>query len=85
MLADLEHRRWNAERWLSGWCYGSETDKLRRIHNCLVAWDKLPNEIKEFDREVVRKIPQWLANASPKLKVVRSVSLTPYTQLVSAG
>ena len=69
MLAELEHRRWNAGRWLSGWRYGKETDKARRIHNGLVPWKELTQAIKEYDRETVRKIPQWLADAG--MKIVR--------------
>jgi hypothetical protein len=69
ILAELEHRRWNAGRWLSGWRYGKQTDKARRIHNCLVPWKELTEAIKEYDRETVRKMPQWLADAG--MKVVR--------------
>jgi voltage-gated potassium channel Kch len=71
MLAQLEHRRWNAERWLGGWQYGKVTDKARRIHNCLVSWEELTEEIKGYDRETVRKLPKWLAGMKPPMKVVR--------------
>jgi hypothetical protein len=71
MLAELEHRRWNAERWLSGWTYGDPTDKVRRIHKCLVPWQQLPDEIQEYDRETIRKMPAWLAKVSPAMKLVR--------------
>ena len=71
MLAELEHRRWNAERWLSGWTYGDKTDKDQRIHHCLVPWNKLGNEIQQFHRESVRRIPVWLAKVNPPMKVVR--------------
>ena len=69
MLSQLEHRRWYAGRWLSGWRYGKETDKARRIHNCLVPWEELTEAIREYDRETVRKLPRWVEKA--KLKVVR--------------
>jgi hypothetical protein len=76
MLAQLEHRRWNAGRWLSGWRYGPQTDKPRRIHDCLVPWAELTEAMKELDRVPVRNIPQWLARAKPAMKVVRDKKRT---------
>jgi hypothetical protein len=71
ILAELEHRCWNAERWLSGWTFGEKTDRSRKIHNCLVPYEKLPQEIREYDREMIRKIPGLLAKVRPAMKVVR--------------
>jgi hypothetical protein len=70
-LAELEHRRWNAERLLSGWRHGTKTDKQRRIHENLVAWDLVPDNVQEYDREAIKNIPWLLAKVSPKMKVVR--------------
>ena len=55
-LRILEHRRWNAYVRSEGYIYSGTTDKssrndMAKMHNCLVAFDKLPPEeqIKDDD------------------------------------
>ncbi len=69
LLAEVEHRRWNAERWLAGWRYGKPSDKPNRINEYLVAWNELPDSIKQYDRETITGMPNRLAAA--QMKVVR--------------
>jgi len=59
ILARMEHNRWNAERFLNGWKQGPK-DVKRKISPYLVSWSKLSNEIQEYDRIAVRKIPDLL-------------------------
>lgn len=73
LMAEMEHRRWNAERWLAGWRYGTPTDKPRRINANLVDWASLDHSIQEYDREAVRDIPELAALLDPPMKVVRLV------------
>ena len=35
----------------------------KKIHDCLVDWGKLPNKIKDYDRNAVIAIPALLAKA----------------------
>jgi hypothetical protein len=62
-LAELEHRRWMAERRLSGWQHGDTRDTLRRRHPDLVPWDQLPEASKRFDREIVLATLEAVASA----------------------
>jgi hypothetical protein len=62
-LAKMEHDRWMKAKLEAGWRYAPETDKAAKLHKCLVPWDKLPDEEKEKDRDLVRGIPQILARA----------------------
>jgi hypothetical protein len=71
VLARMEHARWNAERWIAGWRYGTPSDKTRRINENLVSWEELHESIRKYDRDVVAKIPELLRQAAPTLKVVR--------------
>ncbi len=71
VMAELEHARWNAERWLNGWRYGRPSDKHKRISEYLVRWDELTDTIKKYDRDTITKIPALVARAQPPLKVVR--------------
>lgn len=53
-LRVLEHRRWNAFVRSEGYIYGGTTDKkgrndLAKTHNCLVTYDKVPEENKIND------------------------------------
>ena len=56
-LAELEHERWNAQRRMNGWRWGAvaSKDEARRIHPDLVAYDRLIDETKEYDRAIVRE------------------------------
>jgi hypothetical protein len=55
-MAIMEHNRWNAERWLGGWRKGPR-DKGRMVTPHLVEWEELPEEVKKYDRDTVRSIP----------------------------
>ena len=68
-MAALEHGRWNVERLRDGWRHGSRDD-AEKLHNCLVPWSKLPEDIKDFDRKAVRAYPELLKAA--KLEVFRN-------------
>lgn len=57
-LAEVEHRRWCAERLLAGWAPAiapQPRDNARRLHPCLVPWAMLDEESREKDREQVRE------------------------------
>ncbi len=63
LLAEAEHERWMQFRLDDGWSYAPHMDPAQRLHNCLVPWEKLPEEEKEKDRNLVRAVPQILARA----------------------
>jgi hypothetical protein len=60
ILAEMEHDRWVSERLQEGWRMGPR-DPEKKMTPYLVAWDKLEEEIKEYDRDAVRGIPGILA------------------------
>ena len=57
VLAEMEHNRWNASKWLDGWCLGQRNDALK-LHDNLVPYADLTEDIKEYDRDTVRKLPE---------------------------
>jgi len=61
LMAELEHERWNRERHRDDWQYGPERDVAKKISPYLLPWSELPDEIREYDRETVRGIPELLA------------------------
>jgi hypothetical protein len=62
VMAEMEHGRWNVERLIDGWRWGERKDVMKKTSPYLVGWSELPDEAKEWDRELVRQIPRSLAN-----------------------
>jgi hypothetical protein len=67
-MAEMEHGRWNAERLLSGWTWSEKKDVDRKASPYLVPWQELPEEIKEYDRILVRSAPEILAKVGLQIR-----------------
>ena len=67
-MAEMEHQRWNVERLLNGWMWGERRDTMKKTSPYLVGWADLPEDVKEWDRETVRKIPEFLAKVGLKVR-----------------
>ena len=67
VLAQLEHRRWMADKHLAGYSYGTQRDEDRMLHPDLVAWEQLSEKDKEKDRDNIRQIPQLLKLQDQKI------------------
>lgn len=62
LLANMEHNRWCAERWLAGWTCGKR-DNEKKENPLLKPFSKCNEaelKIKEIDREFIRKIDETL-------------------------
>jgi hypothetical protein len=60
LMAKMEHERWVDERRRNGWKKGQKNLKKKKTPY-LVPWDELDEDMKERDREPVRKLPAFLA------------------------
>jgi hypothetical protein len=60
LLAQLEHRRWMADKHLAGYSYGELRDEDRMLHPDLIPWEQLPEDDREKDRDNIRQIPNLL-------------------------
>ena len=69
-LAEVEHEEWVKERENTGWTYAEEKDVDKKESPYMVPWNKLTEEIKEYDRDPVRNIPKILNSVG--MKVVRT-------------
>jgi hypothetical protein len=67
-MAEMEHTRWSNERFFGGWRLGKKRDVIKKYSPYLVSWAELPDEIKEWDRQVVRKIPELLARVGLEIR-----------------
>ncbi len=54
-LARNAHDVWAVQRLQTGWRYGMVRDDERQLHPCLVPYEELPDEEKEYDRAMVRE------------------------------
>jgi len=70
-MSEMEHERWNTERFKDGWKLGKTKDVVRKISPYLVPWAELPEDVKEWDRETVRKIPEFLAKVGLEVRRVK--------------
>jgi len=59
-MAKVEHLRWSWEKKLNGWKYGTIKNTKRKIHPSLVPYEKLSENEKNKDRDLVRVIPAFL-------------------------
>jgi hypothetical protein len=60
ILAQMEHKRYCAERWLNGWEYAEITDKPKKLNSTLICWEELKPEDKKKDTDQVRLIIDML-------------------------
>ena len=70
MLAEAEHVRWMRSKLADGWIYGPKTDRAKKINQCLIPWEKLPEQEKDKDRDLVRGIPTILARAGYAIRKI---------------
>ena len=49
-IARNVHEVWAAQRIAEGWSYGPERNDALRQHPCLVAYEKLSEEERDYDR-----------------------------------
>jgi hypothetical protein len=59
-LARLEHARWAAYYWITGWTYAAQRDDAKKLHPNLVPYDDLDEPTKDYDRAAVRHLGEYL-------------------------
>jgi voltage-gated potassium channel Kch len=52
-MAEAEHRRWMADRILSGWRYGNPRDDSRKLHPSIKSYAELSEPEKQKDRDTI--------------------------------
>jgi hypothetical protein len=69
MMAALEHQRWVDERAAAGWKYSpGPRDTKAKTSPYMVPWDRMPDDVAEYDRATVRKIPALLAEVGLQVR-----------------
>jgi hypothetical protein len=62
-IAQMAHERWVHKKLSKGYTYGEHKDDKKKIHNCIMPWEQLPEELKGVDRNTIKSLPRILDNA----------------------
>ncbi|MCL2510431.1 MAG: RyR domain-containing protein [Bacteroidales bacterium] len=67
LLARNTHDVWAAQRLAEGWQYGAERNDKRKEHPCLVPYEDLPENEKEYDRNTAMEILKVIKKSGFKI------------------
>ena len=70
LLAEAEHRRWMADRIVSGWRYAPVRNDKKRLHDKILPYSALSEEDREKDRVTVRTAYGSESGGAGRLAVV---------------
>ncbi len=54
--AMMEHEDWMQGKLRFGWSYSAERDDDKKLHDCLLPWEELPEHQKQKDRNAARNV-----------------------------
>lgn len=66
-LAKNVHEVWAVNRMNEGWTYGPERDDTNKKHPCLVPYEDLSDEEKEYDRATSQETVKLILKAGFKI------------------
>ncbi len=73
-LARIEHELWMADKLASGFVLGKPSPEDPKRSEYLVAWEQVPEQIKQIDRDLIRGIPKTLAEAGYTVVKIRDAA-----------
>ena len=68
-LAENVHDTWAVGRMADGWTYGPERNDSKKQHPCLVPYNDLPEEEKEYDRQTAKSTIAFIL--SKKYEIIK--------------
>lgn len=66
-LAENVHEEWRRGRIKQGWTYGEKRDDDKKQTPCMVPYNELPEEEKEYDRQTARATIQFILDNGYKI------------------
>ena len=67
-MAENVHEVWSEGRIADGWTYGEERSDKLRTHSCLVPYDELSEEEKEYDRRTSQETLKFIITQGFEIK-----------------
>ena len=68
LLALNTHEVWAAQRIAEGWLYGAERNDAEKFHPCLVTYEDLPENEKEYDRNTAMETLKVIVKLGYRIK-----------------
>lgn len=66
-MAKNVHETWAKTRISQGWTYGEQRDDEKKTHPCLVPYEELPEEEKEYDRNTAISTLKFIMKSGYKI------------------
>lgn len=70
-IAENVHEVWAKARMDEGWTYGEKRDDIHKKHPCLVPYDELPEEEKEYDRNTAMNTIKMVKKFGFRIEIER--------------
>ena len=67
-LAKNTHENWADQRIKDGWTYGQKRDDENKTHPCLIPYEQLSEEEKEYDRITSSKKLKFIMKSGYKIE-----------------
>jgi len=67
LIAKNVHDVWAKQRIEEGWVYGENKDSIKKTTPCLVAYEDLPEEEKEYDRKTAMETLKLIVKLGYKI------------------
>ncbi|MDR0630612.1 MAG: hypothetical protein LBF70_01070 [Holosporales bacterium] len=71
LLARNTHEVWATQRIAEGWKYGTERNDIEKLHPCLVSYDDLSENEKEYDRNTAMETLKVIQKLGFEIKIRR--------------
>ena len=69
LLAKNTHEVWARQRLAEGWKYGKERNDKRKEHPCLIPYEELPENEKNYDRNTAFETIRFLLSKGYQITV----------------
>ena len=69
-IAEQVHENWAAGRIAEGWTYGEVRDDAKKTTPCLVPYDELPENEKEYDRVTALQTLKLIVSMGYKIEKI---------------
>lgn len=76
LLAQQEHQRWCAERFLDGWRYSAVRSDIAKLHPALMRWDELQIDEQGKNKQSIKELPLIAGKAGFEVKRELMVGVT---------
>ncbi|MBO5199730.1 MAG: Ryanodine receptor Ryr [Clostridia bacterium] len=68
LIAENVHEEWAAGRIKQGWTYGEKRDDINKTTPCLVPYNLLPEDEKEYDRVTAMQTLKFIVSLGYKIE-----------------